>query len=330
MTDETPNQPQPSSPSTPVTTPQWDESVVLEYEARVEPFTGIFVQDMLEPIFAGEKQQQQQKQQQNDHTKPSSFLDVGCGCGIASLLAAQNGFQVVATDVSEGMIRRVRQRVQEKGLESSIECLVADGQNLSADLSIQASHKKFDYAMAAFSIIFFPDPAQGVSEVYKLLSDKGGQLCLSAWGNSQETPAFQIFPDAFAALQSSSQKEEENPTSTSKDYTAASKLVANRMTGSPATLQSLLETAGFVDVKIVGPVTHHVQVASAEEYYNRFALTSPPTRAKLDALSKANRLAVKQKVMELAQERGGGVGNADDASISIPASAYFAYGTKRT
>ena len=304
---------------------------MLEYEARVEPFTGLFVQDMLEPILAGEKQQQQQ--QQNDHTKPSSFLDVGCGCGIASLLAAQNGFQVVATDVSEGMIRRVRQRVQEKGLEGSIECLVADGQNLSADLSSKASHRnndnKFDYAMAAFSIIFFPDPAQGVSEVYKLLSDKGGQLCLSAWGNSQETPAFQIFPDAFAALQSSSQKEEENPTSTSKDYTAASKLVANRMTGSPATLQSLLETAGFVDVKIVGSVTHHVQVASAEEYYNRFALTSPPTRAKLEALSKADRLAVKQKVMELAQERGGGGGNAKDGSISIPASSYFAYGTKR-
>ena len=282
--------------------PQWDESIVLEYEARVEPFTGLFVEDLLGPIFAAEKK----KQLNTGNYETPFLLDVGCGAGIGSILAAQNGFQVTATDVSKGMVDRTRQRALEKGLESSIECLVADGQNLSASLALSSSDK-FDYAIAAFSLIFFPDPAKGLSEVFQCLSENGGKVLLSAWGNAEETPAFQIFSDAFQAVKHDSRK----PT---------------RITGSPSVLQALLETAGFQDIQVVGPVSHNVHVASPQAYFDRFALTSPKIKGDLEQLDPNERQAVKAKVLELSEERGGGH---PDASISIPSMAYLAYGTKR-
>ena len=292
---------------------QWDESIVLEYEARVEPFTAMFVQGMLDPFFAEARETQQDS---FGTTSPPSLLDVGCGSGVGSLLAAKQGLRVVATDVSKGMVDRVRQRAKEWNVESSIECLVADGQNLSTALLSSSSSSssnnniKFDYAIAAFSLIFFPDPAKGLSEIYHCLSDNGGKFCLSAWGNADETPAFQIFREAFQAIK--------------PDATDAAK--PNRMTGSPSTLQALLVDAGFQDVNIVGPIMHYVQVSSSEEYYKRFALTNPDTKKSLEALSETDRQAIREKVMELAETRGGGHA---DGSISLPSKAYFAYGTKR-
>lgn len=280
------------------TRPQWDESIVLEYEARVEPFTSLFIKDLLEPIFEAEKV----KESESNDYKPPFLLDVGCGSGFGSILAGQSGFQVTATDISQAMVNRTRERAS--GLE--LECLVADGQNLSASLPTS----KFDYAIAAFSLIFFPDPAKGLSGVFDCLSDEGGKVLLSAWGNTEETPAFQIFRDSFRAV--------------TPDAEAAT---PNRITGSPSVLRSLLETAGFQDIQIVGPVSHNVHVASPQAYFDRFALTSPKIKGALEQLDLKARQAVKQKVLELAEERGGGH---PDGSISIPSMAYLAYGTKRT
>ena len=136
--------------------PQWDESIVLEYEARVEPFTGLFVKDLLDPIFEAEKHK---KFDGDSSYKTPCLLDVGCGAGIGSLLAAQNDFQVTATDVSQGMVYRTRQRASDLDLGSSMECLVADGQNLRD--SLQISGNNFNYAIAAFSLIFFSIQKRG-------------------------------------------------------------------------------------------------------------------------------------------------------------------------
>lgn len=282
--------------------PQWDESVVLEYEARVEPFTGLFIKDLLDPVFAAENQK---KIDEGTDYRAPRFLDVGCGAGIGSLLAAENGFQVTATDVSQGMVDRTKKRALDRGCASAIDCLVADGQNLADAPQIPGDH--YDYALAAFSLIFFPDPAKGLSEIHHCLSEEG-KVLLSAWGNTEETPAFQIFRDAFQEVGGS------NAAAT-----------PNRITASPSVLKSMLEAAQFKDVEIVGPVSHNVHVASPQAYFDRFALTSPKIRDSLEALDAHDRQAVKARVLVLAEERGGG---RLDGSISIPSMAYFAYGRK--
>ena len=171
--------------------PQWDESIVLEYEARVEPFTGLFVKDLLDPVFSAETQK---KIDEGHDYKPPRLLDIGCGTGTGSLLAAENGFRVTATDVSPGMVDRTKKRASDQGFGSSIDCMVADGQNLTDCLPKIPGGGQYDYAIAAFSLIFFPDPAKGLSEIYQCLSEEG-QVLLSAWGNTEETPAFQIFDE---------------------------------------------------------------------------------------------------------------------------------------
>lgn len=131
---------------------------------------------------------------------------------------------------------------------------------------------------------------------------------MSAWGNAAETPAFQVFPDAFHAV---------TPNLTNNAE-------VGRITGSPSTLTKLFEEAGFVDIRIRGPVTRIWQVATADDYYDRFALGSPKTIAKMSEMTDEERQALKQKVVDIATERGGQAGG----SIALPASAYFAYGTK--
>ena len=280
--------------------PQWDESIVLEYEKRVEPFTSLFVKDLLDPIFKEEKDKKKEAS--------PSLLDVGCGAGCGTLMALEAGFQVIATDVSQAMVDRTRERAKGRDYEN-IYCLVADGQKLSSNSDLVSKQKSgFDYAIAAFSLIFFPDPAKGLIEIYKLLSD-GGKVLLTAWGTPEETPGFQIFPDAFRAVLPE-REEESKP---------------DRIAGSPEALQNLLGGANFRNVDIVGPISHSIHVPSAEAYYDRFALTSPNTRRVLEKLDESKRAEVKAKVMELAKERGG----QQDGSISIPSMAYFAYGTKQ-
>lgn len=156
-------------------------------------------------------------------------------------------------------------------------------------------------------MIFFPNVSLGLKEIHRCLKESG-QLVISAWGNAEQTPAFRVFPDAIREVAPRLLQDAE----------------PKRITGSPLTLQTLLEEAGFEHVKIVGPIQQTLKVASAEEYYNRFALASPNTISSLSQMTQYEVQGVKQKVMEIAAEQG----SRPDGSIELPSSAYFAYGKK--
>jgi ubiquinone/menaquinone biosynthesis C-methylase UbiE len=103
----------------------WDR-VAIEYERRVEPFTSSFVADMIAPFEAKQGRKK--------------ILDVGCGSGMGSYIAAQAGFDVTTSDWSPAMVDRVQVRFPD------IISVVADGQNLPFD-------NEFDYVMGAFSVM---------------------------------------------------------------------------------------------------------------------------------------------------------------------------------
>ena len=107
----TPNENSASIPPPISQQPQWDESIVLEYEARVEPFTSLFVKDLMDPILDDAR-----KRKERNNQKPPLLLDVGCGSGFASIRALEAGFLVTAVDESNAMVKRTWQRAQEKGL----------------------------------------------------------------------------------------------------------------------------------------------------------------------------------------------------------------------
>lgn len=271
--------------------PEWDRPIVAEYETRVEPFTGSFVEEMMQPFC---------KQIASKTGGSPTLLDIGCGTGFGSIYASRKQFQVTATDVSSFMVERTKER--STALEEQIECVVSNGQKLPS-----AWTGRFDYAIGSFSVIFFKDIKLGLEQIYRCLKAEG-QIVISSWGNAEETAAFQVFPDAIKEI--------------APELHESSK--PKRITGSPPVLSSLLKEAGFVDVNVLGPVQRFISLQCSEAFFDRFALASPNTKLALSKLSFEKQSKLKQKVMSLVEERGG----RSDGSIRIPSSAYFAYGTK--
>uniref|UniRef100_A0A7S4J0B3 Methyltransferase type 11 domain-containing protein n=1 Tax=Odontella aurita TaxID=265563 RepID=A0A7S4J0B3_9STRA len=269
---------------------QWDD-IAKDYEVRVEPVTSSFVKDMLEPL-----------ERITDQGRAARLLDVGCGTGGATLLASEMGFSVTATDVSPPMVNRLQERS-----DDGVECAVFDGQCLPEEWT-----STFDYAMSSFSVIFFRDPLQGVKEMKRVLVPSG-KVVISAWGDRSDSPAFRIIPDAMKEVAPE----------------LVSGGVKKEVISTAPELENLLEEAGFDSVCVKGPISRTLEIPTAEEYYNQFALQSPPTLSMIswmrenmgpDTVDK-----FREKVISLAVERGG---QQLDGPIEIVSPAYVAYGTK--
>lgn len=273
----------------------------MEYQNRVEPFTSKFAEEMLNPLLDTDNTD-------GNKQRRHKLLDVGCGTGAVSLIAVSKGLEVAVTDASEAMVERTKQRVEaatrgrdEPGLLHG--CAVAQGQDLPSEWS-----DSFDLAVANFSVIFFPQPVAGLREMLRCLVPGTGIASLTAWGDASETPAFRVFPDVASRVVP-------ELVDTGKP---------KRITGSVEALEGLMEEAGFVDVRVVGPVAKTLEVESPSDYYDRFALTSPPTAAMIARMGDAKRLAFREGVAEVARARGG----RGDGSIALDSAAYIAYGRK--
>lgn len=276
--------------------PRWDD-FAADYEARVEPVTTSFVEEMLDPFSLFRP----------DNGRPSKLLDVGCGTGGPALLAKGLGFDVTAFDVDPSMVSKLVDRDD----DGSIECVVRDGQNLPEEFS-----DAFEYVVSSFSLPFFPDPSRGLREIRRCLLP-GGRCVVSTWGDRSEAPAFRIVPDAVRAV--------------APDLVGspASDKKKNSYVGSTSELVGRMEEAGLVGVEVVGPVMRTLLVPSPEAYYERFVLRSPPTLAMIswmeENMEDGTSEKFKAKVMELAAERGG---SRTDGEVAIVSPAYFVYGTK--
>lgn len=285
---------------------EWDD-FATEYEKRVEPFTSQFAEEMIRPFLDEAAVSECTGSSSDKDSKQRSVLDLGCGSGAVSLIVMSHDKhfgKVVATDASQSMVERTQQRTTEKyGTEAPFSVLTTDGQRLPDQWT-----NRFDIVISNFAVIFFPDPIQGLREMLRCLTPSSGVAAFTAWGNIDETPAFRVFPDVASEL--------------------VPHLVATgkpkRITGSVAVLKSIMEQAGFVDVKVVGPIAKTLEISSAEDYYDRFALTSPPTAAMIGKMCVDMREKFKERVMEVAKERGG----RHDGRIALTSSAYIAYGRK--
>ena len=126
---------------------------------------------------------------------PSTPLlaDVACGPGTLSIMAALEGAQVKALDVSVDMLAQFRRRVADNARipAGAIEIIDGDGQNLPwADAS-------FDAAFSMFGLIFFPDRAAGFGELRRILKP-GRRAVVSSW--APRTGPFALVLESIAAL----------------------------------------------------------------------------------------------------------------------------------
>ncbi|MFQ5426346.1 MAG: class I SAM-dependent methyltransferase [Gaiellales bacterium] len=124
-----------------------------------------------------------------------TLLDVGCGCGgstlVAAALAGERG-HVRAVDISRPMLERARERVEALGLGHRVDLLLADAQD--ADLG----RARFDGALSRFGVMFFDDPVAAFSNIRRALRP-GAPMAFVCWRARELNPWFSETSAAAAA-----------------------------------------------------------------------------------------------------------------------------------
>ena len=114
-----------------------------------------------------------------------SVLDVGCGTGVLAREArrrvGQEG-QVVGFDLNEGMLA-VAARTEPK-----IEWRQGDAAALPFE------DASFDVVVSQFALMYFPDRATSLSEMWRTLAP-GGRLAIAVWAPIGRAPGYQILVD---------------------------------------------------------------------------------------------------------------------------------------
>ena len=152
---------------------RWDETVA-RYVSVGEAITTSYSRDALEGI---------------DLSKQARLLDVAAGTGALSLMAARRGANVIATDLSPGMVSYLRDRALGMGL-ADLDARVMDGQKL--DLP----DGSFDIACSVFGVMLFPDYRAGLGEMRRVLVP-GGSIRVVVWSTPDRLAHLTIWEDAL-------------------------------------------------------------------------------------------------------------------------------------
>lgn len=102
----------------------------------------------------------------------SRILDIAAGTGTASILLAKKATmvadaQIVASDLSPGMLQELRRLAEEASVSNIIKTIEENAMALSA------SDARFDATVSVFGIPLVPDPAQAAAEMARVLKPEG-------------------------------------------------------------------------------------------------------------------------------------------------------------
>lgn len=178
-------------------------------------------------------------------------LDVACGPGTLSFIAARAGAAVTAVDFAEEMIANLKRRAARDGV--AVDARVGDG------MALDLPDASFDAAFSMFGLMFFPDRARGYAELLRTLRE-GGRAAISSW------QAFDMIPvivELFTALAA------ELPWAP----------FGQKGAGPPLTdgeeLAAELRDAGFRDVTLHA-ITHTSHAGSVRAYWTHVQRTMAP------------------------------------------------------
>jgi len=210
-------------------------------------------------------------------------LDIATGTGIAAeaaLAVVGASGSVVAADISPEMVAKARQRL---GQTPNASVAVEDGQALSF------LDETFDVVLCSLGLMFFPDPARGLSEFRRVLAP-GGRAAISVAApspslsyNGRINVVLARYVPSLAA--------------TNDRYFAV---------GEAARLLSLFDSAGFVDVE-THTRQHNFTLPSFDAFYGPFERGAGSTGQALVALPKEVRHAIREEVRRELNDTGGPV-----------------------
>ncbi len=207
-------------------------------------------------------------------------LDIATGTGLsaeAALAAVGPTGHVTAADLSPAMVKKASERL---GQAPNASVLVEDGQALSF------SDGSFDAVLCNLGLMFFPDPARGLSEFRRVLRN-GGRAAVSVNTVVERSYNHQI--NVILARHVPSLAE------------AVTRTFA---LSEAARLQSLFGEAGFVDIES-HTEKHTFVLPSFDAYYDPFERGGGSTGQALTALPEEIRRAVREEVRRDLGDTGG-------------------------
>ncbi|OBQ54677.1 ubiquinone biosynthesis methyltransferase UbiE [Tamlana sp. s12] len=102
------------------------------------------------------------------NSNPESILDIATGTGdLAINLAETDATKIVGLDISSGMLEIGKEKVKKKGLDSKIEMVLGDSENLPF------KNDTFDAITVAFGVRNFETLENGLKEIYRVLKPNG-------------------------------------------------------------------------------------------------------------------------------------------------------------
>ncbi|MFM9840622.1 MAG: methyltransferase domain-containing protein [Cyclobacteriaceae bacterium] len=119
---------------------------------------------------------QDMRQQVYDHVsvfikKESKILELNAGTGIDALYFVQKGHTVHATDLSDGMIAQIKNKIASHSLENKFTC-----QQLSYDQLNQLKGNKFDYVFSNFGGLNCIDDLSKITTHLPDIMNQGGYV----------------------------------------------------------------------------------------------------------------------------------------------------------
>jgi len=101
-------------------------------------------------------------------TNPKNVLDIATGTGdLAINLAETNATRIVGLDISSGMLEIGKDKIKKKGLDSKIEMILGDSENMPFE------NDTFDAITVAFGVRNFETLENGLKEIYRVLKSNG-------------------------------------------------------------------------------------------------------------------------------------------------------------
>jgi len=202
----------------------------------------------------------------------SRVLDVAAGAGDQTLDIAKRigpSGSVLATDLSPAILEYAKDNAQRAGY-SNVETKAVDGENLAVE---EAS---FDAAVCRLGLMFYPDPAKGLREIFRALKP-GGRACTMVFSSPDKNPC-------VAILVSTAFKHAGLPP---RDPYQPGGLLS---LGKPGLIDELFQKAGFSEVattKVLAPF----RIPSAKDYLDFIRTSAGPILQILSKLDEAGKQA---------------------------------------
>lgn len=194
------------------------------------------------------------------------LLDVACGSGLALELAAARGAAVCGIDASERLVRVARDRLPQADVR------VGDM------AALPWPDGSFD-VVTSFRGLWATTPA-ALTEAHRVLRP-GGRICVTTWGHVKASPGvWALAPLALAA---------EEKVRAQADM---------KSLGRPGVGETLLEQAGFVDVR-----RHHVPFVWEFPDPETFARALASTGPAYEAIQTVGEREFQRRCVEVATER---------------------------